>query len=77
MVAAVLPLVSGGVPKTLNLPEHASVEDVERIFVDAWRRDLKGVTVYRQGSKVVQPVRGPSDEDLHDVPLVSSSSGTP
>jgi ribonucleoside-diphosphate reductase alpha chain len=68
MVAAVQPFVSGGIAKTVNLPREASVEEVEAVMVDAWRRGLKGVTVYRQGSKALQPVRAPSDEDIHEVP---------
>jgi ribonucleoside-diphosphate reductase alpha chain len=58
MVAAVQPFVSGGVAKTVNLPPRATVEDFEAVFLEDWRRGLKGVTVYRQQSKILQPVRG-------------------
>lgn len=68
MVAAVQPFVSGGVSKTVNLPRSATVTDVEAVFVQAWRQGLKGVTVYRQESKILQPVRAPSDEDIHELP---------
>ena len=47
--------------KTLNLPPGATVDDVETAFVRAWSLGLKSVSVYRQGSKVVQPLSaGPS-----------------
>ena len=69
MVAAVQPFVSGGVAKTVNLPPRATVEDVEAVFLEGWRRGLKGVTVYRQQSKILQPVRAPSDEGIDELPL--------
>ncbi|MBN1530183.1 MAG: adenosylcobalamin-dependent ribonucleoside-diphosphate reductase [Thermoleophilaceae bacterium] len=56
MVAAVQPFLSGGVSKTVNLPEAATVEEVEDVFVEAWRRGLKAISVYRQGSKLSQPL---------------------
>jgi ribonucleoside-diphosphate reductase alpha chain len=56
MVAAVQPFVSGGLSTTVNLPEHATVDDVESVFVDAWTSGLKSVTVYRQGSKLTKPL---------------------
>lgn len=64
MVAAVQPFVSGGVSKTLNLPAHATVETVETvedIFLDAWRMGLKSIAVYRDGSKLQQPLAAPRD----------------
>ncbi|MGZ6667574.1 MAG: adenosylcobalamin-dependent ribonucleoside-diphosphate reductase [Solirubrobacteraceae bacterium] len=61
MVAAVQPFVSGGVSKTLNLPADATVETVEDIFLDAWRMGLKSIVVYRDGSKLQQPLAAPRD----------------
>jgi ribonucleoside-diphosphate reductase alpha chain len=48
--------VSGAISKTVNLPAEATVEDVERVFLDAWKRGLKAVAVYRDRSKVAQPL---------------------
>jgi len=56
MVAAVQPLLSGGVSKTLNLPAETTPETIESVFLDAWRMGLKSIAVYRQGSKIVQPL---------------------
>ena len=56
MVAAVQPFISGGISKTVNLPSSASVEDVEKIFLEAWKLGLKSVTIYRDQSKVAQPL---------------------
>ncbi len=61
MVAAVQPLLSGGVSKTLNLPGETTVETIESAFLDAWRMGLKAISVYRQGSKIGQPLRVAED----------------
>ncbi len=61
MVAAVQPLLSGGVSKTLNLPHHTPPERIESIFLDAWRMGLKAISVYREGSKIGQPLQGAED----------------
>jgi len=56
-VAAVQPFVSGGVSKTVQMPASCTVDDVRRTFLDAWRLGLKAVAVYRDGSKLTQPLR--------------------
>jgi ribonucleoside-diphosphate reductase alpha chain len=49
--------VDNAVSKTVNLPNSATVEEVEEIYTDAWRRRLKGVTVFREDSKGVAVLR--------------------
>jgi ribonucleoside-diphosphate reductase alpha chain len=61
MVAAVQPFLSGGVSKTVPLPAETDIEAIDAIFVNAWRLGLKSVAVYRDGSKVQQPLT--ADED--------------
>ncbi len=56
MIAAVQPFLSGGVSKTVNLPHEATVEDIERIYVEAWRMGIKCISVYRDGCKASQPL---------------------
>ena len=56
MMAALQPFVSGAISKTVNLPADATVEDVERTFLRAWRLGLKAVAVYRDRSKIAQPL---------------------
>lgn len=56
MMASVQPFLSGGISKTVNLPEQTSVDDVEAIFVEAWRTGVKAVAVYRDNCKVAQPL---------------------
>ena len=61
MVAAIQPFVSGGVSKTVNLPESATVEDIEEIYLKSWKLGLKSVSVYRNGCKMIQPVKDAAD----------------
>ncbi len=56
MMAAVQPFVSGAISKTVNLPSDAAVEDVEGLLLEAWRLGIKAVAVYRDRSKVAQPL---------------------
>src|SRR2546425_7807755 len=56
MVAAAQPWLSGAVSKTINMPEDATVDDVEQLHVDAWKMGLKAVAVYRDNCKVAQPL---------------------
>jgi ribonucleoside-diphosphate reductase alpha chain len=56
MMAAAQPFISGAISKTVNLPEQATVEQVEQLHIDAWQMGLKAVAVYRDNCKVAQPL---------------------
>ncbi len=56
MMAAAQPFISGAISKTVNLPEQATVEEVEQLHIDAWQMGLKAVAVYRDNCKVAQPL---------------------
>ena len=56
MMEAVQPFLSGAISKTVNMPEESTVEDVERIYTEAWKRGLKAIAIYRDNCKVAQPV---------------------
>lgn len=56
MLSAVQPYISGCISKTINLPEEASIEDVEGIILDAWKKGLKAVAIYRDQCKLSQPL---------------------
>jgi ribonucleoside-diphosphate reductase alpha chain len=56
MIAAVQPLLSGSVSKTVNMPESATVEDIERIYFEGWKLGLKALAIYRDNCKVGQPL---------------------
>ncbi len=56
MMAAAQPFISGAISKTVNLPEQATVEEVEQLHIDAWQMGLKAVAIYRDNCKVAQPL---------------------
>jgi ribonucleoside-diphosphate reductase alpha chain len=56
MMAAVQPFLSGGISKTVNLPNNATVEDFEAAYMLAWKSGLKCVAIYRDNCKLSQPV---------------------
>ena len=55
MLGAVQPFLSGGASKTINLSNEATVEDIERIYQEAWHLGIKSVALYRDGCKASQP----------------------
>jgi ribonucleoside-diphosphate reductase alpha chain len=56
MMAAAQPFISGAISKTVNMPEHVTVEEVEQLFVESWKLGLKAVAIYRDNCKVAQPM---------------------
>ncbi|GAA2714291.1 vitamin B12-dependent ribonucleotide reductase [Micromonospora olivasterospora] len=56
MMAAVQPFISGAISKTVNMPEQATVEDVEKIYFEGWKLGLKALAIYRDNCKVGQPL---------------------
>jgi ribonucleoside-diphosphate reductase alpha chain len=56
MMAAAQPFISGAISKTVNMPEEATVEEVEELFMESWRLGLKAVAIYRDNCKVAQPL---------------------
>jgi ribonucleoside-diphosphate reductase alpha chain len=56
MMAAVQPFLSGAISKTVNMPEEATIDDVEALHIEAWRLGLKAVALYRDNCKVGQPL---------------------
>ncbi|WP_326947502.1 MULTISPECIES: vitamin B12-dependent ribonucleotide reductase [unclassified Amycolatopsis] len=56
MMAAVQPFLSGAISKTVNMPETATVEEVEEIYFQGWKLGLKALAIYRDNCKVGQPL---------------------
>jgi ribonucleoside-diphosphate reductase alpha chain len=56
MMAAIQPFVSGALSKTVNLPETATVEDIEDVYFQGWKMGLKALAIYRDNCKVGQPL---------------------
>jgi ribonucleoside-diphosphate reductase alpha chain len=56
MMAAIQPFFSGAMSKTVNVPEHTTVDQIEQLLIDAWHMGLKCVALYRDNCKVAQPL---------------------
>jgi ribonucleoside-diphosphate reductase alpha chain len=56
MMAAVQPFISGAISKTVNMPEEATVADVEKVYFEAWKLGIKAMAIYRDNCKVGQPL---------------------
>jgi ribonucleoside-diphosphate reductase alpha chain len=56
MMAAVQPFLSGAISKTVNMPEQATVEDIEKVYFEGWKLGLKALAIYRDNCKVGQPL---------------------
>ncbi|MHB8680919.1 MAG: vitamin B12-dependent ribonucleotide reductase [Acidimicrobiales bacterium] len=56
MMGAVQPFISGAISKTVNMPEEATVEEVEQLHLEAWKLGIKAVAIYRDNCKVAQPL---------------------
>jgi ribonucleoside-diphosphate reductase alpha chain len=73
MMAAVQPFISGAISKTVNMPEEATVEEVEQLHIDAWKLGVKAIAIYRDNCKVGQPL-STARKDTAASPDVSSAA---
>jgi ribonucleoside-diphosphate reductase alpha chain len=84
MMAATQPFISGAISKTVNIPHVATVKDVKRAYAHAWQWMIKAVALYRDGSKLSQPLNAVSDLDAlltlnsdHDSDLADAPTQAP
>jgi ribonucleoside-diphosphate reductase alpha chain len=56
MMGAVQPFLSGAISKTVNMPEAATAEEIETVYLEGWKQGLKAIAIYRDGSKRSQPL---------------------
>ncbi len=80
MMAAAQPFVSGAISKTINMPNDASVEDCKEAYLISWRLALKANALYRDGSKLSQPLNAQllaDEEEEQDEVLASIASDQP
>jgi ribonucleoside-diphosphate reductase alpha chain len=81
MMAAAQKFLSGAISKTINLPNETTEEEIERLYVESWRDGLKAVALYRDGSKLAQPLSATADEvkkkrDSTDTQEIAAQSTT-
>lgn len=67
MMAAAQPFISGAISKTINLPNQASVDDIKEAYMESWKLCLKANAIYRDGSKLSQPLSSIYDDDLESI----------
>src|SRR6202011_4306645 len=68
MMAAAQPFISGAISKTINMPNDATVDDCKEAYLLSWKLGLKANALYRDGSKLSQPLNSQliADEDEED-----------
>ena len=71
MMSAVQPYLSGAISKTVNLPESATIDEIEEVYLEGWKQGLKALAVYRDNCKVGQPL---SDGKKKAEPVASTTA---
>jgi ribonucleoside-diphosphate reductase alpha chain len=67
MMAAAQPFISGAISKTVNMPASATISDCANAYMQSWKLGLKAIALYRDGSKLSQPLAASVlDDDLVD-----------
>src|SRR5436305_4095051 len=56
MMGAIQPFISGAISKTVNMPEAATPEEIEQVYLEGWKQGLKAIAIYRDNSKRSQPL---------------------
>jgi ribonucleoside-diphosphate reductase alpha chain len=77
MMAAVQPFLSGSLSKTVNLPAETTVEDIEKVYVESWKLGIKAVAVYRDGSKLSQPLNSATKMEQEEHPVAGVTRELP
>ncbi|RTY37521.1 vitamin B12-dependent ribonucleotide reductase [Chlorobium phaeovibrioides] len=72
MMSAVQPFVSGAISKTVNMPSTATVDEISEVYLSGWHHMIKAITVYRDGSKLSQPLNISSYQDLDEVIMLGN-----
>ncbi|MCC7138647.1 MAG: vitamin B12-dependent ribonucleotide reductase [Planctomycetes bacterium] len=77
-MAAAQPFISGAISKTINMPAEATVEDVAKAYLMSWRLMLKANALYRDGSKLSQPLNATADDlDAAEAVVEAAPAGRP
>ena len=63
IMASAQPFISGAISKTINLPNHASIDDMKSAYMSSWKLGVKANALYRDGSKLSQPLNTVKDDD--------------
>ena len=76
MMGAVQPFISGAISKTVNMPEEATIEDIEGLHLLSWELGLKAVAIYRDNCKVAQPLSTAKKDGAEESTPAAASAAT-
>ncbi|NEX13598.1 MAG: ribonucleoside-diphosphate reductase, adenosylcobalamin-dependent [Prosthecochloris sp.] len=72
MMSAVQPFISGAISKTVNMPGSATTQEIAEVYFSGWQHMIKAITIYRDGSKLSQPLNISSYDDLDEVIMLGT-----
>jgi ribonucleoside-diphosphate reductase alpha chain len=72
MMSSVQPFISGAISKTVNMPGTATTGEIGEVFQSAWQHMVKAITIYRDGSKLSQPLNISSYQDLDEIVMLGT-----
>ncbi len=72
MMSAVQPFISGAISKTVNMPGTATNQEIAEVYFSAWQHMIKAITIYRDGSKLSQPLNISSYDDIDEVIMLGN-----
>lgn len=73
IMAAAQPFITGAISKTVNMQAEATVEDIRKVYYDAWRMMLKAIALYRDNSKLSQPLNTTAYEGLNEIVMLGDT----
>jgi len=73
MMGATQPFLSGAISKTVNMPEAATAEEIEQVYLEGWKQGLKAIAIYRDGSKRSQPLSTGKKKDADGADVTADS----
>jgi ribonucleoside-diphosphate reductase alpha chain len=74
MMAAVQPFISGAISKTVNMPESATIDEVEEIYFQGWKLGIKALAIYRDNCKVGQPLSDAKAKKVDEIVDVTAAA---
>ncbi|MBT4137656.1 MAG: vitamin B12-dependent ribonucleotide reductase [Candidatus Latescibacteria bacterium] len=77
MMAAAQPFISGAISKTVNVPHETTAKNIQDIYLEGWKLGLKAVAIYRDGSKLSQPLNSTSSDSEEETETVEEAKAAP
>ncbi len=74
MMAAAQPFISGAISKTVNMPAEATVSEIGEVYMKSWKLMLKAIAMYRDGSKLSQPLNSANYSDLNEIIMLGDEN---